>query len=308
MATAGSCFAQNIARSLHKKGFHYFVTETAPPELLPEAAHRANYRVFSARYGNIYTTRQLAQLFDRAYGEFTPELPAWRGRSGGYVDPFRPRIQPEGFVSEADLLADRIQHLGSVRRLFENLDVFVFTLGLTESWEHASGAVLPLAPGVAGGEWDPEQYAFRNYSVEEVERDLLGFIDRLRDVNPSCRIVLTVSPVPLAATYEARHVLVSTCLSKAVLRVAAAGCASKRPQVCYFPAFEIITGPHAGGRYFDDDLRSITKAGVDHVMRIFFSHFAGSGRSAIEQGELRHLEAELESVGEIICDEEALNS
>jgi hypothetical protein len=308
VATAGSCFAQHIARALQRKGFRYFVSEAAPPGLTPEAAAEANYGVFSARYGNIYTTRQLVQLFDRAYGEFTPCLPSWQGKSGGYVDPFRPRIQPGGFASEADLAADRAQHLECVRRLLETLDVFVFTLGLTEAWEHrASGAALPLAPGVAGGEWNADEYEFRNYAVEDVERDLLGFVDRLRGVNPSCRIVLTVSPVPLAATYEQRHVLVSTCLSKAVLRVAAAGCASKRAEVCYFPAFEIITGPHSGGRYFDDDLRSVKTAGVSHVMRIFFAHFAGDGRSEGEPGALRHLEAELETVRDIVCDEEALN-
>lgn len=308
VATAGSCFAQNIARALQRKGFCYFVTEPAPPQLSPRHAAKANYGVFSARYGNIYTTRQLVQLFDRAFGVFVPSLSSWYRREGGYVDPLRPRIEPEGFASEEELIADRTRHLACVRHLFETLDVFVFTLGLTESWEHkASRLALPLAPGVAGGEWESSEYEFRNYSVDEVERDLLGFIDRLRSVNPSCRIVLTVSPVPLAATYECRHVLVSTCLSKAVLRVAAESCASGRPAVCYFPAYEIITGPHSGGRYFEDDLRSVTKAGVDHVMRVFFMHFAGSNQEP-EAKALRYVEAELEAVRDIICDEEALSS
>jgi len=307
VATAGSCFAQNIARALQRKGFCYFVTEPAPSQLSPQDAAKANYGVFSARYGNIYTTRQLLQLFDRAYGAVVPSLSSWHGRNGRYVDPFRPRIEPEGFGSEADLIADRTQHLACVRRLFETLDVFVFTLGLTESWEHkASHLALPLAPGVAGGEWDPSQYEFHNYCVEDVELDLIGFVDRLRSVNPSCRIVLTVSPVPLAATYEGRHVLVSTCLSKAVLRVAAEGCASKRPGVCYFPAYEIVTGPHSGCRYFDDDLRSVTKAGVDHVMRVFFLHFAGSSPDP-HASTLRYVEAELEALRDIVCDEEALS-
>ena len=75
VATAGSCFAQHIARALQKNRFRYFVSEPAPPGLSPEAAAAANY-VFSARYGNIYTTRQLLQLFDRAYGVFSPSLSA----------------------------------------------------------------------------------------------------------------------------------------------------------------------------------------------------------------------------------------
>ncbi|MBZ5724922.1 MAG: GSCFA domain-containing protein [Acidobacteriia bacterium] len=310
VATAGSCFAQHIARGLQQKRFHYLVAEPAPAHLTPAAAAAANYGVFSARYGNIYTTRQLLQLFERAYGAFVPSLSSWRTKGGGHADPFRPRIEPGGFASETELLEDRTRHLACVRRLFEELDIFVFTLGLTESWEHqASHAALPLAPGVAGGEWDPGQYEFRNYSAAEVERDLTEFVDRLRSVNPSSRMVLTVSPVPLAATGAGRHVLTSTCLSKAALRVAAEACASKCPGVCYFPSYEIITGPHSGSRYFEDDLRTVTRAGVGHVMRVFFSHFAdGSAAHPDKEAEtLSYVEAELAALGDIVCDEEALS-
>jgi hypothetical protein len=304
VATAGSCFAQHIAQALRKAGMRHFVAEPPPGN------GASNEDSFSARYGNIYTARQLLQLFDRAYGTFTPELSIWQGPNGGYVDPFRPRIQPRDFPTEAEVLADRARHLASVRRLFENLDVFVFTLGLTEAWEHkADHAVLPLAPGVAGGEWDSSLYEFRNYSVEEVQRDMIAFIDRLREVNPSSRIILTVSPVPLAATYRPRHVLVSTCLSKAILRVAAESCTSQRPEVCYFPSYEIITGPHSGGRYYDSDLRTIKGTGVDHVMRVFFTHFVHgySAHRVIDPAAANAVAAELERLKEIVCDEELLS-
>ena len=51
--------------------------------------------------------------------------------------------------SVEELTEDRSRHLAAVRQMFETLDVFVFTLGLTESWEHVpDGAALPLAPGL----------------------------------------------------------------------------------------------------------------------------------------------------------------
>ena len=53
----------------------------------------------------------------------------------------------------------------------------------------ALGLTAALAPGVAGGEWDPGLYEFRNYPVAEVQRDLAGFIERLRGVNPASRIM-----------------------------------------------------------------------------------------------------------------------
>ena len=72
VATAGSCFAQHIARCLRDAGFDYLVTETPHPVVAEEDPARFGYGVFTARYGNVYTSRQLLQLFQRAHGAFTP--------------------------------------------------------------------------------------------------------------------------------------------------------------------------------------------------------------------------------------------
>ena len=101
----------------------------APPELAAEYG----YGVYTARTGNIYTSRQLVQLFDRAYGKFQPEEDVWQDEDG-YRDPFRPQIAPEPFLTRAEYRADRARHFAAVRRAFEELTVFVFTLGLTECW------------------------------------------------------------------------------------------------------------------------------------------------------------------------------
>jgi hypothetical protein len=277
VATAGSCFAQHVARHLAMSGFNYLVTESAHP-IVPEAAARAaGYGVYSARYGNIYTTLQLVQLFDRAYGRFEPMEDVWVAADGsGVVDPFRPTIQPGGFASEAELLADRAQHLARVREMFETLDILVFTLGLTEAWvSQLDGAAFPLCPGVAGGRFDPDRHAFRNLRVGEVREQIGQFADRLRSVNPSARIVLTVSPVPLAATASGNHVLPAATYSKSVLRAAAQEAAEDLAGIFYFPSYEIITGPQARGRFFAEDLREVTEEGVRQVMGIFLHHAAG---------------------------------
>src|SRR5581483_11293590 len=89
VATAGSCFAQHIARYLKNSGFCYYVAEPGHPILPPGARSRQNYGLFSARYGNIYTARQLWQLFQRAYGQFVPAEDVWEKEPGVFVDPFR---------------------------------------------------------------------------------------------------------------------------------------------------------------------------------------------------------------------------
>lgn len=278
VATAGSCFAQNIARYLKRSGFNYLVSETAHPILPAEVAERHGYGLYSARYGNIYTARQLLQLFDRAYGRFMPVEAIWETAGGGgrLVDAFRPTIEPGGYASEAELVADRTHHFARVREMFETLDVFVFTLGLTEGWESKlDGAVYPVCPGVSGGAFDPERHGFHNFRVGDVTTDLAAFITRLRDVNPRARIILTVSPVPLVATASGHHVLAATTYSKSVLRAAAQEIAEDHHDVFYFPSYEIIMGAPAAARYFAEDMRNVTEEGVAHVMTVFLRHAAG---------------------------------
>lgn len=129
VATMGSCFAQHLAQNLTGLGIPPLVTErfTAGGGVRDE-----NYGVFPARFGNIYTTGQLLQLFERAYGLRRPRLRSWALPEGGFVDPFRPRIQAGGFPSLEALEADRTRHLAAVRAMFEGCDVLVFTLGLTK--------------------------------------------------------------------------------------------------------------------------------------------------------------------------------
>lgn len=281
VATAGSCFAQHIARHLAASGFCYHIAEPAHPLLPPEVAKSQQYGTFSARYGNIYTARQLRQLVDRAWGRFAPAEDAWIEGPDVVIDPFRPNVQPGGFVSEHEMRADRQQHLAAVRRMFESLDVFVFTLGLTECWTSAvDGAAFPVCPGVEGGVFDPARHVFMNQSVAEVVDDLTYVRSELKRVNPEAQVVLTVSPVPLVATAEpGQHVLSATTYSKSVLRVAAETLRQAHADVHYFPSYEIITGSFNRGRYFADDLRSVTEEGVDHVMRLFLQHAGAVGPS-----------------------------
>lgn len=302
VATAGSCFAQHISKHLRAGGFRFLDAE---PDKGGGAEGQA-FHDFSARYGNVYTARQLLQLFDRAFGYFRPIEQVWQTTDGRYCDPFRPTIQPGGYATREAVAEDARRHLRAVQRMFRQLDVFVFTLGLTECWySRLDGAVYPMAPGVAGGEYDPERHAFANFGVGDVVGDMQLFIDKLRVVNPRARIILTVSPVPLAATYENRHVLVSTTYSKSVLRVAAEQLAIENQGVYYFPSYEIITGSHAAGGYFEPDRRGVTPAGVSHVMRIFMARMTEEGPPRRAES-VDDLEAELEALGEAMCDEEML--
>ncbi|THF48085.1 GSCFA domain-containing protein [Allorhizobium terrae] len=313
VATAGSCFAQHLSRAIQARGFNYLISED-DLSLSTHDRHNRNFGVYSARFGNIYNVKQLRQLIERAYGLADYAMPLWQRPDKRWVDPFRPNIEPDGYADEEALLADRKAHLHSVRKMFAELDVLVFTLGLTEGWEHiGSGASLPLAPGVVASDWDPGSYMFANYTTEQILTDLRQFFDILKSVNASARMLLTVSPVPLIATYSPSSVLAATVYSKSVLRVVAEEFSNRNKGVDYFPSFEIINNPVVGNRYFEPDFRSIRPEGVAHVMRIFFKHYVNDGPLEVEIEESRQLlqensKAQSTNLFKVVCDEESIEN
>ena len=305
IVTAGSCFAQHMSRALQAQGYRYLVTE-------PGAEER-NFGVYPARFGNIYTARQLLQLFQRAFGLFAPTEDAWR-LDERFVDPFRPQIEPGGFDTPEAMLADRERHLAAVRAMFEQADVLVFTLGLTEGWvSREDGAVFPLAPGVAGDAARPDLIQPHHFTVQEIVDDLNAVLTLARILTPGLRVLLTVSPVALVATISDRHVLAATTYSKSVLRVAAETVVQQNEGVDYFPSYEIITGPQSRGRYFAEDLRNVLPEGVAQVMKVFGRHYLGETaeasppRTPAPRTPTTAASDEYAALQGVICDEEAID-
>lgn len=271
VATAGSCFAQHIGNYLRLAGCNVLNAEPAPRDMSDAVAHRFGYNIFSARYGNVYTARQMRQLLEEVVADVVDPAHVW-DLEGRFVDAFRPTIEPLGLDSAEEVVLHRRAHLAHVRKMLPQTDVFVFTLGLTEAWlDQESGRVFPVCPGVAAGRFDPEQHVFQNFTHAEVLADLHAIHDLLKRFNPEISLMLTVSPVPLTATASPEHVLTATTYSKAVLRAAAGEFVSQSNDADYFPSFEIVTAPASGGPWFEANMRSVTSAGVEKVMAIFLA-------------------------------------
>jgi hypothetical protein len=270
IATAGSCFAQHIARHMRKRGLQPLVVETPHPLETAAGRDTADYQAFSARYGNVYSSRQMVELVEQALGE-RPPIDDYCEQDGRVYDLLRPNAVTGGFDSLAHARADRRYHLGRVRELLQSCDVFVFTLGLTETWTHAlQSHTYPVCPGTARGVYDPGLHRFHNLGQAEVLADLRRMRALMRGINPGVRIIVTVSPVPLVATYEPEHVLLASSYSKATLRSAAGEFAAGDDAVLYFPSFEIVSHVASFGQYLQGDLREVTERGVSHVMDCFF--------------------------------------
>lgn len=309
--TAGSCFAQHIATRMRAKGYSVLDAEPPPLGLRGEEAKRFGYNLYSARYANIYVVRQLIQLLQESVGAFVPVDAIWSKR-GRFYDALRPSVEPEGLDSPEEVNAHRKHHLTAVRSIVSEADVVVFTLGLTETWMHRDGTVYPTAPGTIAGSYNSDCHLFKNMSFGEIFEDLCILRGMLMAIRPNIKILLTVSPVPLTATASDQHVLMATTYSKSVLRAAAGQMYATFDNVDYFPSYELIAGHTSRGRYYEDDLRSVTARGVDSVMSVFFGQHAlskieGDLSNSIKSasGTSREVTRKAHSV---VCEEELLEA
>ena len=93
------------------------------------------------------------------------------------------------------------------------------------------------------------------------------------------KIVVTVSPVPLEATFMADSNPIAKSYSKSVLRVCADLLAKARPDtVSYFPSYEIVAS--FGSRAFMEDNTHVERWVVERIMEYMVEVYAPEGLRA----------------------------
>jgi hypothetical protein len=221
----------------------------------------------------------MRQIFEYTFEEFKPDLRWWVAPESGKVqDPYR-RVILYDSLDEAE--ADFARHRAHSRRALEKAQVLIITLGLTEIWEDArDGAVICLPSGPYPNEGgDMRRYRFRVSRYGENLANLERIHAIMARHNPQCRIIVTVSPVHLWATFRRDiDVISASCNSKSTLRAAADEFVAAHPNVHYFPSFEMATiyTPIMGKVWLTDDRENyhVNKMTVRFIMRQFFRIFA----------------------------------
>jgi len=286
----GSCFAQHISNFLQSKNYNYLLYEK-------------NYTNFSAKYGNVYTIEQGKQLLERAINK-DPEGEVWINyKLKRYIDSFRPRIFEKGFSSVEDVKTERTNHLESTLRAFKDCDVLIYTLGLTEGWKSKNtGQVFQIAPGVDGGSFDSLLHESFNSSLSDVVNNLQIFISQVRLINPKVKILITVSPVHLAATHTKTNVLIASIESKMKLRLATTEILKQNDNVFYFPSLEYIFALSQTGALYGNNRRDVNELGVRLVMSMFSKTYLGE--SVNEEVYSKSKQDKLNR--EVVCDEDVL--
>jgi len=270
IASMGSCFAREIKTVLLREGFAY---------VAEEASHPASKHA-SAAWERLYNTFSMRQIFEYTFEEWSPVLRWWVAPSSGKIqDPYR-RIILYDELDEAE--ADFLNHRACSRRALERAEILILTLGLTEIWrDRNDGAVicLPSGPYVNEG-GDMSRYEFKVSRFRENLANLEVIHGIMARHNPACKILVTVSPVHLWATFRNdEDVISASCNSKSTLRACADEFAANHDNVFYFPAYEMATiyRPMLGEAVFAEGRENfhVNQETVDFIMDGFFRCYCG---------------------------------
>lgn len=108
----------------------------------------------------------------------------------------------------------------------------------------------------------------RELSVDECADYLREAVTTLRQINPSVRIIITVSPIRYA-----KYGFHGSQLSKATLLLAADKLTKEMDNVVYFPAYEIVNDELRDYRFYREDMLHPTDQAVEYIWQRFGDTF-----------------------------------
>jgi hypothetical protein len=275
--TIGSCFARNIEEHLHNIGCDVpMLRFRLPPSEWhgPPTSALNKYSPPAFRQVLAWT----AAIHDRD-GEV-----AWSDCEAGALDCgeagyFDLELAAQAPVTRARFIERRQQIYDVVSSAF-TVDCVMMTPGLVEAWrDEATGLYIqgPTSRYVLGA---PERFRSVVVGYPQAVADLLAAIDIIRARNPASKLLVTVSPVPMLASFTGQDVRTANTYSKAVLRAACGALCAERRLVDYFPSFESVT-LSAPSRVWDPDRVHVSQAFVGKIAnRLLETYFDDLGPAA----------------------------
>ncbi len=272
--TMGSCFAREVENILMMRGLSLLLEGHGVPAEHFESWNEATGRGGGAARGSLsrgalnkYSVRSMTHelkrvLLDEPYPnegliELAPDQ--W----------FDPHASGLRLLDQQTALANRKRLTAATARI-KDARICFFTLGLTETWlDSETGLAMNIHPGPTWLSRMPERFRFVDYGYEATLNDMLGVIALIREhCHPEMRFIVTVSPVPLGATFKDADVIVANSASKSVLRAVAEELYRRFDFVDYFPSYEIVlNSPRTIA--FEEDQLHVARKMVATVMETF---------------------------------------
>jgi GSCFA family protein len=257
--TLGSCFARTVEEKL--PGFSLPTTRIAA--LPGERPGRPNGIL------NEYNPGTMCQRIERAASGTSFGDACIAPERDGYIDLLLPEhVTP----ATKDRLLARRGEVDAVYRELASCQAVIVTLDLVEAWYDVStGLYVNRMPPTAFLLADRGRFELHVLDVTEVQRLLERMIEAFLAISVN-KILLTISPAPLEATYSGQDCAIANAYSKSVLVVSAHHLSRRYSQVDYFPGYEIVTS--AGAEAYEADAAHVQDELVERVTNYLVERYA----------------------------------
>lgn len=230
----GSCFAAHLMRYLQGRGFNVNV---------PGILHRTH----GAGINNTFAVVQQFEvnLADKVYSE-----DLW-------------------WDEDAKNISYNDDTKKYTKQQFLDTEVFVVTLGLSEVWYNKNtGEVFWRA--IPENMFDGSRHGFRLTSVEENVENLQRIVTLAQMKPKPAKVIFTLSPVPLQATFRPVSCMTANEVSKSILRVAVDQVVDNQRSF-YWPSYELVRNVLENP--YEPDNRHVTPETVAFIMNEFARYY-----------------------------------
>ncbi len=208
--------------------------------------------------GTLFNPAGIARIVSMA---LDGEIPRPRLFGQRWLTPLLPtRFSSADEASANQLIAEAMESLSKGLR---NMRALILTFGTARVYE-MDGKIVNNCHKL------PERlFTRRLLTVDEITEEWGALLNRLRDLCPGLKTILTVSPVR-----HVRDTLHGNTLSKATLHLAIEQLVNASPDdTVYFPAYEILTDDLRDYRFYADDLVHPSGMAVDYIWELFGRSF-----------------------------------
>ncbi len=268
----GSCFAREIEKAMFSLGMDVVSYKTIHEQ------ESDKFRYIT----NKYTPTSILHDLKLATGGFTES-----DVNAGVVkiSPKNSRCANYQFGGGNSLdTASHEEVASAYRRLLTNMslikqcDLVVITLGLVEAWyDKTEQTYLNISPHKSTVKNNPDRYELHVLSYDQIMSCLKEIYKTLQEsAEVEQNILITVSPVPLHATYRGQDVLQANCYSKSVLRAAVEEFVTQNPSIAYFPSYEMVTLTSPDKVWKGADYRHVSPNMVAKIMQASINNYLES--------------------------------
>lgn len=267
----GSCFARNVERALEAAGKRILSREFELGEIGESIDDGAN---FFNKYSIHSVLNEIRWALER--DTFPGAAVLYPAGTDKFFDL---QLGMAKLEFPVDKIVDfRHRYLDGMAAVAQ-ADVIILTLGYVETWfDRKLGLYLNIAPPLTSINAEPERFEFRVLSYHDI-LDGLNALHALlmKHRKKPMKMLVTVSPVPLLATFRDMDVLVANTYSKSVQRAALDEFLIGKEGVDYFPSYEFVTLSEPSQVWSKSDYRHVSNKIVDRIMGNVMDQYLTAG-------------------------------